>query len=74
MPIETPTRAGRPGSDVVVNGAGRLRSRLGRLVVMPDVVLAMGSHLTGDDSDVDQRSWAYGVIVRATESAYLCQM
>jgi hypothetical protein len=74
MPIETPARPGRPTSDVVVSGASRLLSRVGGLVVMPDVVLAMGSHLTGDDSDVDQRSWAFGVIVRATESAYLCQM
>jgi hypothetical protein len=74
MPAETPARAGRPESEVVVSGADRLRSRVGRLVVMPDAVLAMGSHLTGEDSDVDQRSWAYGVIARATESAYLCQM
>jgi hypothetical protein len=74
MPVEIPARAGRPRSGVVVSGADRLRPRVGRVIVMPDAVLAMGSHLTGEDRDVDQPSWAYGLIVRATESAYLCQM
>jgi hypothetical protein len=73
MPFETPAWARRP-FDVLFSGVDQLPSRVDMLVVMPVAVLAMGGHLTGEASNLDQRSWAYGAIVRATESAYLCQM
>jgi hypothetical protein len=73
MSIGTSAHTRRHASEEA-GGARRLWSVVGLLFVKPGVGVASTSRLNDEAAHSDQRDWAYGLIVRATESPYNCQM